>query len=173
MMNKKLILFSLFYNYLFVLIAKYNLKIYLFLELYRSLKTPRFFLRNSEIFPFLKGNSSGIPCFSSKSFRWKPNSKKLIDYPHSLEQEGIIIMTNQKEGLWAHFIDLIPIPERSEVLSLIGRSLMDTNEVRKHIFHFPVLFVTNSSMYRHYGMKRLFYKKLFMKYKENQVFQVH
>jgi hypothetical protein len=36
----------------------------------------------------------------------------------------------QKEGLWLHLIDLVPIPERDEALSLVGRSLIDTNEVR-------------------------------------------
>lgn len=68
--------------------------------------------------------SMQIPSFPAMSFRFEE-----VDRSERGKFIHRMIMTSQKEGLWAHFIDLIPMPERSEYLSLIGRSLMDTNEV--------------------------------------------
>lgn len=43
-------------------------------------------------------------------------------------------MERAKEGLWLHLIESVPLPERDELLSLVGRGLVDTNEVRKKRF---------------------------------------
>jgi len=37
-------------------------------------------------------------------------------------------MDRAKEGLWLHLIESVPLPERDELLSLVGRGLVDTNE---------------------------------------------
>jgi hypothetical protein len=42
-------------------------------------------------------------------------------------------MHRQKEGLWCHLLELIPSPERDELRSLVGRSILDLNEVRKSV----------------------------------------
>jgi hypothetical protein len=39
-----------------------------------------------------------------------------------------------KGGLWSNLLPRIPVPERDEVTSLIGRALIDSNEVNQ-LYH--------------------------------------
>lgn len=74
--------------------------------------------------------------------------------------------SQQKEGLWEHLRDLIPTPEREEILSLLGRSLMDTNEVNPSR-PTPFPFLITLLLCRRCGTRRKSYKKLFMNSMEN------